>query len=387
MRFSPTVNSLAIQPRPGSTLSVYPGVTRKELLRLLAVILLFALFATTFPPLLACAVERGRDQWHSAGVLRPGPVLHHAPTATRCLLDLSRPRCGLRPISVSQHLLVLHVSLLWLWASGTCSRGNARMCCRTGAGISTFSCTIPSDYGLTAWVLMLSAIVLCCLRGGVLSFVCASGLFLLRKYWRAPRLGRLGPVVLIFGVAVVLAGWLGSDALKERYATIWEGKILQDVRLESWTCACQLSEEYPLWGTGRGTYPYVERTKHTEYREGVLYRIGACTQRVPGTAGRRRTGRTADCLGHPRPDGSRRLCAVALHRDDETGALALGAFFALASVVFQSISDLAIHFPAYTVLVTVLWRTSTAWHRCSRTVVVPATCRQRQRLGPVPLAA
>src|SRR5262249_45531338 len=155
---------------------------------------------------------------------------------------------------------------------------------------------------------------------------------------RSRRLPRLGPALLIACGALGLVTWFGFRAVEARLATLWQGDALQEDRLGMWTRTLPLVKDFPVWGTGLGTFPYVAplgrgpaadatlfyQHAHNEYLqalvEGGLARLAlsvAAVALVFGLGGR----------------------AFRHYQDRPAAGLVLGALFGLATVVVHSFVD------------------------------------------------
>jgi O-antigen ligase len=354
----------AVQPRPGSTISVYPATTRRELIRLLAVLLLFAVV---------------RNNIASPAALKR---LSIAALLNGCLLSL---------FAVVQFFTSPRHMLYWTWPSQGQVFGPficrnhfpfyVNMCLGLGAGLLLHSRyrgmndwrrrTTPR--GGVSWTqkpanllhdpaalwvsvalaLMLSGIALSLSRGGILALAGASLVCLVVYFVRFGYSGRLGTVVLTAAMALGLLTWFGFDYVQKRLEGVWQGTALEESRLPLWSACWPLFQDFPLWGTGAGTFQYVEplhRTRivdsdiivdhvHNEYLEalveGGLVRLGLSLAGVGCVI----------WLG---------LRAVLRQKNNAAAGLALGALFAFLTMVIHSIGDFGLHLPAIAVLTAVL---------------------------------
>lgn len=204
-----------------------------------------------------------------------------------------------------------------------------------------------------ALALMITSVAFSLSRGGFLAllggfFVC----LLLKLSSSAPSL-RLGAGLVCLMAAVGLAGWLGMDKVQARLATLWQGNPWQEERLPLWANSLAVARDFPLWGTGYGTYRYlgplyyrdasltdetVEHV-HNDYLE-MLAEGG-----VGGLLLSLLTTALVLWFGYR---------AVRDHPSRKVKGLALGALFALITVFIHSIGDFGLRIPAIMLLTTVI---------------------------------
>ena len=324
---------------PGSTISLYPGATRRELVRLLAVFLLFA------------AV---RNNIASAGAFRRLAV---AATANGALLSL---------FALLQYFSSPHQTVYWAVATGAEVFGPficrnhfpfyVNLCVGLAAGLLVrygSSAAVLHDsrrlwVGL-ALVLMLAAVALSLSRGGLVALAGGAALFLALRLARSPRLARLTGVVLVAGGVIALVAWFGADRVKARLATVIDGRAAREDRIPLWSRVMPLAAEYPILGSGYGTFDYLEPTTrttgedsgyryehaHNDYLEALL------------EGGVVRLGLSLLALGLVIWLGARAF----LRGGD---GLALGGLFGVAAVAVHSFFDFGLHIPAIAVLTTVV---------------------------------
>ncbi len=100
-----------------------------------------------------------------------------------------------------------------------------------------------------ALVNMAAALLFSASRGGIVSFACALAFFTLMVCLPRRKERRLGIVIPVVMVCVlVYALWLGLDHVVERFSQPDEGRPL------IWSGTLNLIGDYPLLGTGLGTY-------------------------------------------------------------------------------------------------------------------------------------
>jgi O-antigen ligase/tetratricopeptide (TPR) repeat protein len=342
---------------PGSTLSLSPGATQREAIRILAVFLVFvvvlnnltskealirlswvalingallSLFALvqffSAPPLTV--------YWTFAAQTTPfGPFIchHHFPDyVNMCIglgigLLLSKDSRGHSRASDEQDFSPLQMlrdpRTLWI-------------CCALG--------------------LMLTAVAFSRSRGGLVALVSAIILCGVLGRLRIGRTFRFGPILVVAGVGMALSAWFGFNVLKDRLATFGTGQAFES-RVPLWLRSLPIVPNYPIWGTGYGTFAYVEPMyrkdasttdllfwydhAHNDYLE-ILVEGGivGLSLSVLALAAIYRLG----------------FRALAINRGSRRVGLALGALFAFTAFAVHSFADFGAHIPAITLLATVV---------------------------------
>jgi O-antigen ligase/tetratricopeptide (TPR) repeat protein len=216
--------------------------------------------------------------------------------------------------------------------------------------------------------LMLAAVAYSMCRGGAVALagaalVCLPLLLLRDRGWKeAATVAGAGLV----GLALV--GWFGLGVVESRLATVWKGDALEQSRLPLWKRSATLAMQFPVWGTGYGTFELVEPTcrtpadsslfvydhAHNDYLEvlieGGVVGLGLALATIFFVHWR-------GCWGYLERRGS------------ESGGLALGALFAFTTLVIHSFGDFGLHYPAIALLATVV---------CAQLAGLPAA-GQRER--------
>lgn len=364
----------------GSTLSLYPAATRLETIRLLAVLLLFLVV---------------RNNVTSPGAFRRFAI---AVVINGFLLALfafvqffsSRPKTMYWSIPVLNNLfgpficrdhypfylnmcIGMGIGLLLSVGSARSGRAHRHRSSRHGShhrdnrpeesrgpdvgnwiGSAADILQSPKVMWISlALALMISSVVFCLSRGGVVSLAGSLLVLLVLRAVHAGRSPRASGGLLVVGMAIVALAWFGFDPLKSRLNTLWTGEALEDSRLPAWVDVLAAAKDFPLWGTGYGTFLHVElayRTRvnlpdegwenaHNDYLEAL----------VEGGVVRLVLSLVIIALVY-------RLAWRALKRlEGHSGqGLILGGIFAFTTVVIHSFVDFGLHLPAITVLATVL---------------------------------
>jgi tetratricopeptide (TPR) repeat protein len=160
-------------------------------------------------------------------------------------------------------------------------------------------------------------------------------------------------VVLIAALGVGLVSWFGSEAVAKRLGSLGASDALDAGRRSLWTRTAPLALQYPVWGTGYGTFVVVEPQQrrpgeeqlitwehaHNDYLEVLIE--GGFVQLVLALVVAALVFRA----------GAR---AHRYARSPADAALALGGLFGFTAVLLHSLGDFGLHIPAVVVLVTVL---------------------------------
>ena len=145
--------------------------------------------------------------------------------------------------------------------------------------------------------------------------------------------------------------WFGVAPVAARLATL--GNAREDSRLAIWARILPLVRDFPLWGTGYGTFRYLEPLHaasaadaeleyvfaHNDYLEALLE--GGLLRLIPSLI----------AVGLVFRLGYR---AVRRHEGRSADGLALGAFFGFTTMAIHSIVEFGLHIPAIALLATVL---------------------------------
>ncbi len=216
----------------------------------------------------------------------------------------------------------------------------------------------PATLGICAVLaLMVSSSLFSLSRGGFLALVGGFIVWLIVQMTRSTGFLRPGVVFLSAACAAGLLGWFGFAHLQTRLATLLEGTALQESRLPLWLSAYGIGRDFPVWGSGYGTYQYMNSaySKDTEFAD---YNVDHAHNDYlemwaeGGFAGLFLVLVTIATVF--------RLGYRAVHNRHQAAPLLLGALFAFTTVVLHSFGDFGIHVPAIALLATV-----TCAHLCA----------------------
>jgi O-antigen ligase/tetratricopeptide (TPR) repeat protein len=344
---------------PGSTFSLYPGATQRETTRLLAV---FLVFAVVFNNLTS-----------KEALIR----LSWAAVINGSLLSL---------FALFQFFAAPPFTVYWTFTTQVTPFGPfichnhfpdyVNMCIGLGIGLllsqgrrGQSSASQEQDFSplqmlhnpRTLWIcvalgLMLTAVAFSNSRGGLLALVGAAVICGVLGRLRLGLSYRLGSILVVAGVVAAFFAWFGTDLIKNRLDTLRTGEALES-RVPLWLRSLPIVPDFPIWGTGFGTFGYVEPMyrldepswegqwpalydhAHSDYLE-ILVEGG-----VVGL------GLAVLALAAVYRLGFR---ALTLNLGSRRAGLALGALFAFTALVLHCFGEFGAHIPAITLLATVV---------------------------------
>jgi O-antigen ligase/tetratricopeptide (TPR) repeat protein len=345
----------------GKALSLYPGVTRRVMVRLLAVFLLFAVVCNNT----ASAAGLRRLAWVALvnGTLLsllglaqyfPGRDTHRIYWSVRVQGSAFGP-------FIYRNYYACYINLCFGLGLGLLLSAGWKHW-RT-VGWEDWPALLSGAGGLTPaaqqlWiglglVVQVGCLVFCQSRGGVVVLLLTAALWLpaLRRWVRPAHL--LAAAAMIGGSLALLA-WLGFNWSQARLQSVWDLRILDpdnNGRVIIWQRVLPLVQKFPVFGTGFGTFPYVEQPlqrsghyhvvdyAHSEYVEvlveGGLVGLLLALLTVLFVF---RGARPPSAAGHP----------------GRSAGLWLGGLFAFSTLVIYSSWDFVLHLPAIAVLAAVL---------------------------------
>jgi O-antigen ligase len=333
----------------GKSLSLYPAGTRAELVRLLAVFLLFA------------AVRSNVASPAALGRLAVAATANGAALSLFALLQVfSAPRLTVYwalPVAaesapfgpfICRNHFPFYVNICIGLAAGLLLARRARW--RAAPDLLHDP---PALWVGLALALMLAAVVLSLSRGGLIALACAGGVGLLWGAARSSRPVRWGGALLTAALGLGLLAWLGPETLRERLSTLWQGDALEQGRAEIWADVLPAIRDYPLCGTGYGTFEHVELVyRDSPARKGWVFEHAHndyLEALVEGGPVRLLLSMAAVLFVY-------RLGWRALRhfRGQATEGLLLGTLVGFTTVVVHSAVDFGLHIPAIAVLATVV---------------------------------
>jgi hypothetical protein len=349
-----------VLPSAGSTLSLYPGQTRQELLRLLAVVLLFSVVrhniasAASLRRLSLVALVNGT-------LLSWFALLQYFSSGDRNTLYWRFPCGGMvfGPFGCHNHFafyinLCVGLGIGLLLSSGTGPWAETRADRASNSLLAWNPLGNPKALWISVALALMFTGVACSLsRSGLLALVATLGLFGALGFWRWRRLSQWPMVLLSLALALGLLTWLGSSQVRQRLDTLWEGKAFRENRLPIWAHAWPLVGEFPAWGTGYGTFPYVEPLHRVDEANGNAIAGHAENEYLEAIVegGAVRLALSLLAIGLVYRLGGR---AAARPGNPGRAGLALGTLFAFTTLVIHSMGDFGLHIPAIAFLATVV---------------------------------
>ena len=161
-------------------------------------------------------------------------------------------------------------------------------------------------------------------------------------------------MVLLTATALAVAVFLAYEPAMSRLRTLWTGTAYRESgRMFLVSSAWRVIKSFPIWGTGYGTFHYLEPLyshtsedvgwsyyhAHNEYLEGM----------IEGGVGRLCLTLAAIALVYHLG-----LRALAARGERVTAALGLGAIFAFSTMAIHSFGEFGLYIPAITLLATVI---------------------------------
>lgn len=200
---------------------------------------------------------------------------------------------------------------------------------------------------LAAFILaaLVLAGVLCTLsRGGILAAVAAGGATAVAGFRIRGRHVATGSVAILLALSLFLISWTESGtAIRNRLSTLADGQLMENPRIAHWQDAVKVAADFPLLGSGLGTYryvylPYQERPvqvwfyhAENQYLQ-VLVEAGSVGLLVVLSAFGAALGAVCFLLRH--------------RRDARHNAVALAGLFAVAAQGLHAFTDFGLFIPA-----------------------------------------
>jgi O-antigen ligase/tetratricopeptide (TPR) repeat protein len=333
----------------GSSLSLYPGATRAEVVRLLAALLLFAAVRSNLGSVASLRRLAVVALANGAALSVLALLQHYSCPPNTLYWMYKAPNQPFGPFICRNHFPFYVNVAIGLGAGLLLERWRAGAF-RDLMGVLNDA---PSAWVALGLALCVTAVAFSLSRGGALAL---GGGCLVAVALASPRRSAAGRVALgvaACGAVVLLLAWAGPAALRARLATVWDGDALRDGRAGLWKDALTVARDFPLCGTGYGTFVNVEplyRTgtagkewrmehAHNDYLEalveGGVVRLALSLAAIVAVywlgvrAWRRQAGKP--------PRG-----------------LVLGALLGFTTIVLHSAVDFGLHIPAIAVLAAVL---------------------------------
>jgi O-antigen ligase/tetratricopeptide (TPR) repeat protein len=356
----PSPGTIDPVPLPaGQTLSLCPAGTRAELVRLLAVFVLFAAVRSTASgpaPLARLAVAATANG--AALSLFAFLQFFSAPRLTVYWTHQVLPESSPFGPFICRNHFPFYVNMCIGLAVGLLLArrrdGSAEEASTARSWNPLELLSDPAGLWVSlALALMVAAVAFSLSRGGMIALACGFGVCLLLRAARSSRPARWGGVLLTATVALGLLAWLGAGPLRARLASLWEGQALEDERAEIWRHTLPAVGDFPLFGTGYGTFEHVEAAyRTTAANKGWTYEHAHndyLEALIEGGPLRLLLSLASIALVY-------RLGWRALrrYRGQPAAGLVLGALVSFTTVAVHSAVDFGLHIPAIAALATVV---------------------------------
>ncbi len=197
-------------------------------------------------------------------------------------------------------------------------------------------------------IVMILGLIVSASRAGILSLLLSLGLSLLLFYDFRNGKKLLKRSVLIFGLALVWAGWIGTSALVTRVSTVSE-----DLRLRwvIWENTLQILKDFPLFGSGLGTFAQIFPMYRTFHFRGLVTHAENDFLQLASEVGLLGLGLLAILFLLLLLKGGHRIRSVTLPQR----YIGIGALTGILSLMFYSLVEKNLQVPANALLFTLLW--------------------------------
>ncbi len=334
----------------GSTLSLCPSVTRAELVRYLALFLLFA--AVRFN----VASERSLRRLALVALVNGAALSFFA--VYQLVESPQTGAFGFKPDGsqpygtfICRNHFPFYVNVCLGLGAGLLL---ARKRDKSEAGQNWLAILNdgPALWTAAALAAILGGVVLSLSRGGAAALACGAAVLALGSVGSGRRL-----VLAAAGVALALGlgfvAFVGAEPVEARLATMWQDDPLKEGRTRIWGDVLPAARDFPLFGSGYGTFERVE----------PAYRTGA------STAGYSLEHAHNDYLEALVEGGLPRLLltlaviaftyrlgarALRRYRGRRLAGLVLGALAGFTTAVVHSFVDFGLHIPAVAFFVAVV---------------------------------
>ena len=356
----------------GDAISIYPGATRRQVVRLLAVFFLFAVVRNNVATpaatrRLAVAVLVNGTllalfaflqffsslpktvYWTYPVLVAPfGPFLNRDHYAF--YLNMCVGMGGGVLLSLLSKQPRPQGSRLRERRAGAICYDSADEESKTGAFFKHLQ-SPAVHWGVVALVFMIGSVFFSQSRGGILSLTLSLVVVFLPQAFTNCMIPAAAMVLLIaVGLLLVLFGF---DPANHRLSTLWTGEAFQDLRLSAWKDVLPSVKDFPLVGTGYGTFLDVElmcRTRPGMLEEGWEHAHNDYLEALI-EGGAIRLALSLFLIVWVYRVGWR---ALRRYQGSETHGLVLGALLAFTTVVIHGVVDFGLHIPAIAVFATVL---------------------------------
>ncbi|MGF1579487.1 MAG: O-antigen ligase family protein [Gemmataceae bacterium] len=201
--------------------------------------------------------------------------------------------------------------------------------------------------------LMMGCVVFSQSRGGTLALLSGTvvgGLLLVKA---TGRWTKLFLPLLLLALLLPVIFWFGLEQVTNRYSGLWSGEAMDNSRWTIWFNSLRVGKDYPLLGTGYGTFGQVEQLGWQIGHQGASNPVYAHNEYVEAfvEGGAVRLFLSLLIIGLGYHSGLRAIDRTA---DLRTRGLAVGCLWAFTTVVIHSVFSFGINAPANALLATVI---------------------------------
>src|SRR4030042_590775 len=199
-------------------------------------------------------------------------------------------------------------------------------------------------------IVMILGLIFTASRMGILSLLLSFSLisFLFRNPEKGKRFSKTA--VLIFGLALLWAAWIGLDAVISRFFSVSEGF---EGRWKIWVDTFQIFKDFPIVGSGLGTFMYVFPGYRSFHIRGLVNHAENDFLQLLSDVGLIGIGLLLLVFVFL---FFRAVLAIrSFHSSDSEKYIAIGGLVGILALMFHSLVERNIQVPANAFLYTVLW--------------------------------
>jgi O-antigen ligase len=199
-------------------------------------------------------------------------------------------------------------------------------------------------------IVMILGLIFTASRMGILSLLLSFSLvsFLFRNPEKGKRFSKTA--VLIFGLALLWAAWIGLDAVISRFFSVSEGF---EGRWKIWVNTFQIFKDFPIIGSGLGTFMYVFPVYRSFYIRGLVTHAENDFLQLLSEVGLIGVGLLFLVFVFL---FFRAILAIrSFHSSDSNKYIAIGGLVGILALMFHSLVERNIQVLANAFLYTVLW--------------------------------
>ncbi len=216
--------------------------------------------------------------------------------------------------------------------------------------------TVLIAYGV---IVMIVGLLLSASRMGITSLLLSLSVlsFLFRNPGRERRFSKVS--ILILGLAVLWAAWIGLDAVISRFLSIEESFKL---RWMTWVTTIQIAKDFLLLGSGLGTFPWIFRVYQPSAVDGLVTHAENDFLQLASEVGLVGIGLLLVSFGFLFFKSISVLRSPSLHGRPER-YVGIGAMVGILALMFHSTVERNLQIPANAFLFTFLWALTLRFHK------------------------